>query len=72
MNQEETSRTRLLLGDAALTRLAQARVALFGVGGVGGHCAEALVRAGHYAMCVKSDETSKIRMATSMAVHAAR
>lgn len=45
MNQEETSRTRLLLGDAALTRLAQARVALFGVGGVGGHCAEALVRA---------------------------
>ena len=46
MNQEETSRTRLLLGDAALTRLAQARVALFGVGGVGGHCAEALVRAG--------------------------
>lgn len=46
MNQEESARTRLLLGDAALMRLARARVALFGVGGVGGHCAEALARAG--------------------------
>ena len=46
MNQEESARTRLLLGDGALMRLARARVALFGVGGVGGHCAEALARAG--------------------------
>lgn len=56
MNQEETSRTRLLLGDAALTRLAQARVALFGVGGVGGHCAEALVRAGIGALDVYDND----------------
>ena len=40
------SRTALLLGDAAILRLHNARVALFGVGGVGGFAAEALVRAG--------------------------
>lgn len=46
MNQEENARTCLLLGEEGLTRLARARVALFGVGGVGGHCAEALARTG--------------------------
>ena len=40
------TRTRALLGDAALEKLRKSRVALFGVGGVGGHCAEALIRAG--------------------------
>ncbi|HOV69282.1 MAG TPA: tRNA threonylcarbamoyladenosine dehydratase [Clostridia bacterium] len=39
-------RTRLLLGSQALARLAQARVAVFGLGGVGGHAAEALARSG--------------------------
>jgi len=39
-------RTRLLLGDEGLARLRQASVAVFGVGGVGGFCAEALARAG--------------------------
>lgn len=39
-------RTRMLLGEDALVRLSQARVAVFGLGGVGGHCAEALCRAG--------------------------
>ena len=37
------TRTRALLGDAALEKLRKSRVALFGVGGVGGHCAEALI-----------------------------
>ena len=40
------TRTRALLGDAALEKLRKSRVALFGVGGVGGHCAEALIRTG--------------------------
>ena len=40
------SRTELLLGKAALDRLAQARVAVFGVGGVGGYVVEALARTG--------------------------
>lgn len=43
---EQFSRTRLLLGEAAMGRLAGARVAIFGIGGVGGHAAEALVRSG--------------------------
>lgn len=40
------SRTELLLGKAALERLRASRVAIFGVGGVGSHAAEALVRSG--------------------------
>lgn len=40
------SRTQLLLGKEAMERLEQARVAVFGVGGVGGYTAEALARSG--------------------------
>ena len=40
------SRTRMLLGDAAMDRLKRARVAVFGIGGVGGHVVEALTRSG--------------------------
>lgn len=40
------SRTELLLGKEAMKRLAAARVAVFGVGGVGGYVVEALVRSG--------------------------
>lgn len=43
---EQFSRTRLLLGEAAMERLAAARVAVFGIGGVGGHAVEALARSG--------------------------
>ncbi len=39
-------RTELLIGDAALAKLAESRVILFGVGGVGSWCAEALIRSG--------------------------
>ena len=39
-------RTRRLVGDAALARLAACRVAVFGVGGVGGHVVEVLARSG--------------------------
>lgn len=40
------TRTEMLLGAEALGRLGAARVILFGVGGVGSWCAEALVRSG--------------------------
>lgn len=40
------SRTELLLGKEAMDRLAKARVIVFGIGGVGGHVAEALARSG--------------------------
>ena len=40
------TRTRLLLGDEAVDRLKSRRVAVFGVGGVGGYAVEALARAG--------------------------
>ena len=46
MAGQEFSRAALLLGDAALQRLSRAKVALFGVGGVGGYVLEALVRGG--------------------------
>ena len=39
-------RTQLLLGEEAMHRLAHSRVAVFGLGGVGGHAAEALARSG--------------------------
>lgn len=45
MNQQ-LLRTAMLLGEPAVTSLAGRHVAVFGVGGVGGFCAEALARAG--------------------------
>lgn len=44
--REEFSRTKMLLGAGAMDRLARARVAVFGIGGVGGYVCEALVRSG--------------------------
>ena len=46
MGQEQFLRTEMLLGEEAMKRLKQAYVAVFGIGGVGGHAIEALVRAG--------------------------
>ncbi|MBR1616724.1 tRNA threonylcarbamoyladenosine dehydratase [bacterium] len=43
---ERFERTELLIGKEALEKLKRSHVALFGIGGVGGHCAQALVRYG--------------------------
>lgn len=43
---DQFSRTRLLLGNQAMQKLSRSRVAVFGVGGVGGYVAEALARSG--------------------------
>lgn len=40
------SRTQLLLGKEAIQKLAKSRVAVFGIGGVGGYAVEALARSG--------------------------
>ena len=53
----EFSRTRMLLGDDAMARLAAARVAVFGVGGVGGYVVEALARSGVGALELIDDDT---------------
>ena len=46
MIQEEFIRTAMLLGEEGVARLQSARVAVFGLGGVGGYVVEALARAG--------------------------
>ena len=50
------SRTELLLGAEGLERLGNARVAIFGVGGVGGYVAEGLVRSGLGAIDLFDDD----------------
>ena len=44
--QSQFSRTELLLGSDAMERLYKARIAVFGIGGVGGYAVEALARSG--------------------------
>ena len=43
---EEFTRTAMLIGEDAVKRLSACKVAIFGVGGVGGYVAEALARSG--------------------------
>lgn len=54
---DQYSRTRLLLGRDGLEQLRSARVALFGLGGVGGYTAEALARSGIGALDLVDDDT---------------
>ena len=50
------SRTELLLGKEAMGKLSEARVAIFGIGGVGGYVCEALVRSGVKAFDLIDDD----------------
>lgn len=50
------SRTELLFGREAMERLAASRVAVFGIGGVGGYVCEALARSGVGAMDLVDDD----------------
>ena len=50
------SRTELLVGDEAMDILANSRVAVFGVGGVGGYAVEALARSGVGALDLIDDD----------------
>lgn len=53
----EFSRTGLLLGDEAMEKLKNCRVAVFGIGGVGGHAAEGLIRSGVGALDLFDNDT---------------
>ena len=58
--KEEILRTAMLLGQEAVERLEKARVAVFGIGGVGGYTLEALARAGIGALdLIDSDTVSR-------------
>ena len=50
-------RTRLLVGDEPLERLKNAKVAVFGVGGIGGYAVEALARSGVGTLHLYDDDT---------------
>ncbi len=52
MSDERFSRMEMLFGEEKMNKLSQSRIAVFGLGGVGGHAAEALARCGigHFAL----------------------
>ena len=57
---EQFLRTAMLLGEDAVKRLQNARVAVFGIGGVGGYTAEALARGGVGALDLIDSDTVSI------------
>lgn len=57
---DQFSRTRLLYGDGAVKKFSESRVAVFGIGGVGGHVAEALVRSGIGSVDIIDNDTVSV------------
>ena len=55
--RDEFVRTEAVFGTQAMDKLAQARVAVFGIGGVGGHAVDALARSGIGALDLFDDDT---------------
>mgnify|MGYP002620227798 CR=1 FL=1 len=72
--QEIFKRTRLLIGDSAMQQLSASSVIVFGVGGVGSWCAEALIRSGVGRLtivdcdCVAPSNINRQLMATTQTV----
>ena len=54
---ERDKRTAMLIGETALERIKNSRVAVFGLGGVGGHVTEALARVGVGKMDIFDSDT---------------
>ena len=54
---DQFSRTRLQFGPEGIERLQRSHVAVFGIGGVGGHCTEALARSGVGALDLIDNDT---------------
>ena len=65
---ERFVRTALVIGDEGMSRLMGSRVAVFGVGGVGGHCVQALARAGIGSIDVFDDDVVSITNINRQAV----
>ena len=57
--QNQYSRTQLLLGAEAMEKLHNSRVAVFGIGGVGGYTVEALARSGVGALDLIDDQARR-------------
>ncbi len=57
---EQFFRTQMLLGEDAMRRLQNARVVVFGLGGVGGYTVEALARAGVGALTLVDNDTVSV------------
>lgn len=74
MKTEAKARTVALLGDEAVSRLERARVAVIGLGGVGGHVLETLARAGVGSFilidcdCVEESNLNRQIIATTQSV----
>jgi len=54
------SRTAMILGEEAMDKLASSRIIVFGVGGVGGNCIEALCRTGIGSIDIVDNDTVSI------------
>lgn len=74
MTRDIFDRTRLLVGDDAMQRIANARVIIFGVGGVGSWVAESLIRTGvgHLTLvdadCVDTTNVNRQMPATTLTI----
>lgn len=74
LEQAIFSRSELLLGDEAMSRISEKRVIIFGVGGVGSWCAESLIRSGirHLTIvdsdCVSVTNINRQLMATTQTI----
>lgn len=58
--KEQFTRTAMLLGEDAVEQLQEKHVAVFGIGGVGSFCAEALARAGVGTLTLVDDDTVSV------------
>ena len=54
---EQFSRSALLVGSECMQRIFRAKIAVFGVGGVGGQCVDALARSGVGTLHIYDDDT---------------
>lgn len=60
MDKQRNIRTQMLLGADSTNILASKHVAVFGIGGVGSYCAEALARSGIGALTLVDDDTVSV------------
>ena len=58
--EDQFSRTEMLIGAEGVDRLANARIAVFGIGGVGGYAVEALARSGIGALDLIDHDTVSV------------